>query len=295
MGLVPTVLALTIGAVRVVDQANVAEELGQGSGLVEAHQQVEALTQAVQAERAAAVTFVGGNRLGDRNAVDSAQGATDQAVQRANDTLAVAQQQAPQLATAQRQAETTLGQLPIIRSQVAAAPTPATDITTRYTSVVQRTLALDRALLGQLQTSDTAGLATALASTASATEALELERSVLDGAIASGQLEESQKAVVTGAEASYQAAASDYQAALTPQQVDQFGNFATDAANLNRQNLRDSIMATPSEGASRRMRPPGTPRWTRRRRSCARPTARPRSSSSVVVRRPPRRRATPRV
>ena len=248
VGLVPTVLALTIGAVRVVDQANVADELGQGSGLVEAHQQVGALTQALQAERSAAVVFVGGNRLGDRNAVDSAQVATDQAVARANDTLAAAEQQAPQLSTAKRQADTTLGQLQIIRSQVSAAPTPAADVTTRYTSVVQRTLALDRALLGQLQTSDTAGLATALGSTASATEALELERTVLGGAIAASQLQESQKAVVNGAEASYQAAASDYQAALTPQQVDQFGNFVTDPANQARQDLRDTIMATPTEG-----------------------------------------------
>ncbi|MDQ4119524.1 MAG: nitrate- and nitrite sensing domain-containing protein, partial [Actinomycetota bacterium] len=248
VGLVPTVLALAIGAFRVIDQADVAEELGRGGGLVEAHQEVGALTQALQAERAAAVVFVGGNRLGDRNAVDGAQAATDQAVTRANDTLAAAEQQAPQLGTAKRQADTTLGQLQIIRSQVATAPTPAADVTTRYTSVVQRTLALDRALLGQLQTSDTAGLATALGSTASATEALELERTVLGGAIAASQLRESQKAVVNGAEANYQAAASDYQAALTPQQVDQFGDFATDPANQERQNLRDQIMATPDEG-----------------------------------------------
>ncbi|MBW0103253.1 nitrate- and nitrite sensing domain-containing protein [Pseudonocardia sp. KRD291] len=247
VGLVPTILALTIGAVRVIDQANVAEELGQGSGLVGVHQQIGALGRSLQAERSAAVTFVAGNRLGDRGAVDSAQTATDQAVERTTQQLDAAEAQAPQLSTARRQAETTLAQLPVIRSQVTAGPVPALEVTTRYTSVVQRTLGLDRALLGQLQTADTAGLVTALGSGGNALEALELERTVLNGAIAASQLQEPQKALVNGAEASYQAAASDFQASLTPEQVAQFGNFDQDPANNDRAALRDTIMATPAE------------------------------------------------
>lgn len=246
VGLVPTVLALALGAARVIEQANVAEELGQGSGLIEVHQQIGALTRSLQAERAAAVTFVGGNRLGDRGAVDGAQAATDQAVQRTTQQLDNAERQAPQLATARRQAETTLGQLEIIRSQVAGGSTPALDLTTRYTSVVQRTLGLDRALLGQLQTAETAGLSNSLGSAGNALEALELERTVLNGAIAARQLQEPDKALVNGAEAAYQSASGDFQAALTPAQVGQFGNFAQDPANNDRQALRDAMMATPA-------------------------------------------------
>ncbi|RZT88696.1 signal transduction histidine kinase [Pseudonocardia sediminis] len=247
VGLVPLILALTIGAIRVIDQANVAEELGQGSGLVTVHQQIGALGRSLQAERSAAVTFVAGNRVGDRGAVDSAQVATDQAVQRTTQQLDTAEAQAPQLATARRQAETTLAQLPVIRSQVAAGPTQALDVTNRYTAVVQRTLGLDRALLGQLQTADTAGLVTALGAGGNAQEALELERAVLNGAIAASQLQEPQKALVNGAEAAYQASASDFQASLTPEQVGQFGNFDQDPANNDRVALRDAIMATPAD------------------------------------------------
>ncbi|MBN9737105.1 MULTISPECIES: nitrate- and nitrite sensing domain-containing protein [unclassified Pseudonocardia] len=249
VGLVPTVLALSIGAIRVVDQANVAEELGRGSGLVDVHRQIETLTGALQAERDTAVTFLAGNRLGDRAAVDSAQAATDDALRTTTDQLDAAEEQAPQLATARRQAETTLGQLPVIRSQVADGPTPATDVSTRYTSVVQRTLGLDRALVGRLQTAETAGLTTALGSGADAREAVELERTVINGAIAGGQLDEAQRAQVTGAEAAFQSAAGDFASSLTPEQTETFGDFAADPANAERNALRDQALAAPPGAA----------------------------------------------
>ncbi|MEU4372613.1 nitrate- and nitrite sensing domain-containing protein [Pseudonocardia alni] len=245
VGLVPTVLALSIGAVRVVDQANVAEELGRGSGLVDVHRQIETLTGALQTERDAAVRFVAGNRLGDRAAVDRAQATTDQALQASTAGLDAAEQQAPDLATARRQADTTLGQLPVIRSQVAEGPTAAADLTGRYTAVVQRTLGLDRALVGRLQTADTAGLTTAIAAGSSAREALQLERTVIGGALAAGTLEEQQRAQVTGAEASFQAAAGDFQSSLTPEQAESFGNFGASQANGERNALRDQALSVP--------------------------------------------------
>lgn len=245
VGLVPTVLALSIGAVRVVDQANVAEELGRGSGLVDVHRQIETLTGALQTERDAAVRFVAGNRLGDRAAVDRAQATTDQALQATTAGLDTAEQQAPDLATARRQADTTLGQLPVIRSQVAEGPTAAADLTGRYTAVVQRTLGLDRALVGRLQTADTAGLTTAIAAGSSAREALQLERTVIGGALAAGTLEEQQRAQATGAEASFQAAAGDFQSSLTPEQAESFGNFGAPQANGERNTLRDQALSVP--------------------------------------------------
>lgn len=245
VGLVPTVLALSIGAVRVVDQANVAEELGRGSGLVDVHRQIETLTGALQTERDAAVRFVAGNRLGDRAAVDRAQATTDRALQATTAGLDTAEQQAPDLATARRQADTTLGQLPVIRSQVAEGPTAAADLTGRYTAVVQRTLGLDRALVGRLQTADTAGLTTAIAAGSSAREALQLERTVIGGALAAGTLEEQQRAQATGAEASFQAAAGDFQSSLTPEQAESFGNFGAGQANGERNALRDQALSVP--------------------------------------------------
>ncbi|WP_224387104.1 nitrate- and nitrite sensing domain-containing protein [Pseudonocardia sp. ICBG1293] len=245
VGLVPTVLALSIGAVRVVDQANVAEELGRGSGLVDVHRQIETLTGALQDERDAAVRFVAGNRLGDRAAVDRAQATTDQALQATTAGLDTAEQQAPDLATARRQADTTFGQLPVIRSQVAEGPTPAADLTGRYTAVVQRTLGLDRALVGRLQTADTAGLTTAIAAGSSAREALQLQRTVIGGALAAGTLEEQQRAQATGAEASFQAAAGDFQSSLTPEQAESFGNIGAGQANAERNALRDQALSVP--------------------------------------------------
>ena len=242
VGLVPTVLALSIGALRVVDQANVAEELGRGSSLVDVHRQIGTLTGALQAERNATVTFVAGNRSGDRAAVDRAQAETDTALRDTTAQLDAAEEQAPQLANARRQAETTLGELPAIRAQ-ADGPAPATDVTSRYTTVVERTLGLDRALVGRLQTADTAGLTSALGAGANAREALELQRTVLNGAIAAGRLDEAQRAQVTGAEAAFQAAAGDFRSSLTPEQTEAFGDLAAPSADAERNALRDQALA----------------------------------------------------
>lgn len=249
VGLIPTVLALTIGALRVVDQANEAEELSRGGGLVDVHSQLDGLTGALQAERNAAAVFVAGNRLGDRAGLDAAQSATDQAVRGAVGQLDGAERQAPQLAGAVRQVRTTLGQLPVIRSQAAGGPTPAIDVTTRYTSVVQRVLGLDRALLGRLQTADTAGLTTALGAQASALEALELERAVVNGAITSGQLDEAQRAQITGAGSAFQAATGDVASSLTPEQAEAFGEIAAEQSIAQRQGLRDQVLATAPNAA----------------------------------------------
>ncbi|GAA1387014.1 hypothetical protein GCM10009613_21900 [Pseudonocardia kongjuensis] len=246
VGLVPTVLALSIGAIRVVDQANVAEELGRGSGLVQVHQQIETLTGALQAERDVAATFVAGNRLGDRAQVDGAQATTDEALRNTTAQLDAAEEQEPQLAAARRQAETTLGQLPVIRSQVAGGPTPAADVTTRYTSIVQRTLALDRALVGRLQTADTAGLTTAIAAGATARESLQLERTVVNTALAAGQLDEASRARMNTAEAAFRTAAGDVQLALTQDQAGAFGDFAAGPVDAERTALRDQVLATPA-------------------------------------------------
>ncbi|MFP5019526.1 nitrate- and nitrite sensing domain-containing protein [Pseudonocardia phyllosphaerae] len=247
VGLVPTVLALTIGAIRVVDQANVAEDLGRGSGLVKVHDQVTGLTGALQAERNAAGSFVAGNRSGDRAAVEQAQKATDGAVRKTSEVIDAEQQASPELSTARVQAETALGQLPVIRSQVAGGPTAATDVTSRYTSVVQRALALDRALLGRLQTTETAGLTSAVAAGDTAVEALQLERAVVNQSIAGGRLDEAERAQINGAEQSFQAAAGDYQASLSPEQDDRFGDFATGRAASQRNALRDQVLATPPD------------------------------------------------
>ncbi|MEQ3551865.1 nitrate- and nitrite sensing domain-containing protein [Pseudonocardia nematodicida] len=247
VGLVPTVLALSIGALRVVDQASVAEELGRGNSLVDVHRQVEALTGALQAERNAAVVFVADNRLGDRARIDETQAATDQAIQATTAQLDVAEEQAPALATARRQAETTLGQLPVIRSQVAGGPTPVVDITDRYTSVVQRTLALDRAVVGRLQTADTASTTTALAAGLNAREALELERTVINGAIAAGQLDGAQRTQVTGAEAAFQTAAGDFQASAAADPVG-FETVIAGPTLDQRNTLRDNVVGSPEGG-----------------------------------------------
>lgn len=245
VGLVPTVLAMTIGALRVVDQANVAEQLGRGSSLVDVHRQIGTLTDALQAERTAGASYVAAGRPPDRSALDASQRATDDAVRSTTELLGPATEQAPQLASASDQAQNQLLQIPVTRSQIDAGPTPPAEINERYTAAVQRVLGLDKAVLGQLQTSEIAGLANAIATAATARESIELQRSTVNSALGAGRLDEQQRGVVAGAEASFQTAAGDFRAALSPEQAEQFGNLAT-APRFERDTLVDRVLATPA-------------------------------------------------
>ncbi|MFC5948747.1 nitrate- and nitrite sensing domain-containing protein [Pseudonocardia lutea] len=247
VGLVPTLLALVLGVLRISDQAGVAEQLGRDNRLLEIRQGVAATAQALQAERNTAVLFVAGGRTGDRGALDRAAAETDAKLGEVRAALADASQLDASGTTALQQAEGGFTQLPVLRTDAAASPAGTDDITTRYTTIVQRADVLERALIHQGETTYAGGLGDALAATGEAREALALQHTVLAGAIAAGRLSEQAKITVTGAAAAFATAFADYQVGLTPEQLGRYGNFATDGANVELERLRTQIMATPTE------------------------------------------------
>ncbi|GAA4708613.1 hypothetical protein GCM10023215_57570 [Pseudonocardia yuanmonensis] len=247
VGLVPTLLALVLGVLRISDQAGVAEQLGRDNRLLEIRQDVSAAAQALQAERNTAVLFVAGGRTGDRGALTRAAADTDARLGEVRAALADTAQLDASGTTALQQAEGGFTQLPVLRTDAAGSPAGIDDITTRYTTIVQRTDVLDRALIHQGETTYAGGLGDALTATGEAREALALQHTVLAGAIAAGRLSEQDKITVTGAAAAFATAFADYQVGLTPEQFARFGNFATDGANVDFERLRTQIMATPTD------------------------------------------------
>ncbi|WP_374203920.1 nitrate- and nitrite sensing domain-containing protein [Pseudonocardia sp. ICBG601] len=117
---------------------------------------------------------------------------------------------------------------------------------------------------------------------------------MIGGALAAGTLEEQQRAQATGAEASFQAAAGDFQSSLTPEQAQSFGNFAAGQANAERNALRDQALSVPRASHRRWTRTRGTPPSTARSPRSTSPRRPPSRRSSTAGPGPPSRRATPR-
>ncbi|MEU7813790.1 nitrate- and nitrite sensing domain-containing protein [Pseudonocardia sp. NPDC049154] len=247
VGLVPTLLALVLGVLRISDQAGVAEQLGRDNRLLEIRQDVAATAQALQAERNGAVLFVAAGRTGDRGALAAAAADTDAKLGEVRSALADPSLLDASSTTALQQAEGGFTQLPVLRTDVAGSPAAVDDVTTRYTTIVQRTDVLERALVRQGETTYAGGLGDALTATGEAREALALQHTVIAGAIAAGRLSEQDKITVTGAAAAFGTAFADYQVGLTPEQLARYGNFATDGANVELERLRTQIMATPTD------------------------------------------------
>jgi signal transduction histidine kinase len=245
VGLVPTLLALVLGVLRIADQAGVAQDLGTGNRLLEIRQQLAVSADALRAERDAAVLFVAGNRQGDRAALESADAATDAELDKARQGLTDPAAQGPGTTTAMQQAEGGFTQLPVLRTAALSSPVPAEDVLNQYTDIIQRADVLESALLRQAQTGQNGGLADALAATTAASEALALQHTVIGGAIAAAQLREPDRTAVTGSDAAYRAAFAAYQVSLTPEQLGRYGNFATDGANVAREQLRTAVLGTP--------------------------------------------------
>ncbi|NMI01807.1 nitrate- and nitrite sensing domain-containing protein, partial [Pseudonocardia acidicola] len=244
VGLVPTLLALALGVLRVSDQADTAAALSQSSRLLDVRAQVSAAADALRAERNSAVLYVAGNRAGDRGPLRNDTAATDAQLTKLRDSIGDASTLDRTTASALQRAQGSLGQLSVLRSETLDSQTPVDDVTNRYTAVVEQVDVFERALLRQLRTPEAAGLADALTAVTTAKEQLALQHTVLGGAIAAGQLRPADVAAATATNGSFADAATEYQVALTPEQATQFGNFATDPANANRQRIENEILAT---------------------------------------------------
>ncbi|MCX6462149.1 MAG: nitrate- and nitrite sensing domain-containing protein, partial [Pseudonocardiales bacterium] len=248
IGLVPALLALALGVLRISDQAGDAAELGASNRLLEVRTEVAAAGDALRQERDEAARFVAGGRTQDRGVLDIGIGQTDDAVATA---LATVRELDPAdydatTTTALTQAEEALAQLPALRNDVGAGSTTTTGaVVQRFTGVVARVDALDRALLRQLRTPDVAGLADALTAAADVREQLELQHTVLGAAILAGALTPADVASSQASDTLIATAFSNYRLALTPEQYERYGALGEGSPEFQRRaDVRDAIATT---------------------------------------------------
>ncbi|MGD9987447.1 nitrate- and nitrite sensing domain-containing protein [Pseudonocardia sp.] len=243
VGLVPTLLALGLGALRISDQADVAANLGRSNELLAVRDQVEAAAGALRAERDAAVRFVAANRTGDRAPVDAAAQTTDAQLDKAVQALASTESPDAPGTGAQPLREVTLSMQDLRRDTTSSA-LPADGILNRYGDVVSQTDVVSRTLLRQVANPEVAGLTDALAATDAAAEQLAVQHTVVAAAVAAGRVSDTDLTLVGATENAYNAAFNTYRLSLTPEQQQRFGLFGTDPANGPRVQLGATILQT---------------------------------------------------
>ena len=248
VGLVPALLALVLGVLRVSDQASEAADLGRSSRLLEVQQRVAGAADALRQERDEATLFVAGNRVGDRGVLEIGFGQADGELDEMLSAVRGASELDPTTSSALQQTEGGLAQLPPLRTDaIENATIGASQVRTRYDDVVEGVDVLDRALLRQLRTPGVAGLADALTAVTSADEQLAVQHTVLGAAIRANRLLPGDATDVAATDNQVASDFRQYQVALTPEQLGRFGNFLDDAANAQRERLKAAILATPAD------------------------------------------------
>ncbi|TWF77985.1 signal transduction histidine kinase [Pseudonocardia hierapolitana] len=247
VGIVPALLALALGILRVSDQAGAAAELGQSTELVEVQQRVAGTADALRQERDEATLFVAGGRQGDRGVLEIGFNQSEAEAEEMLAALEGAPGLEPTSLSALAQTKGQIGQLQNLRADVTDNPSIGSrQILDRYSEVITSLDVLDRALLREVRTPGTAGLADALNAVKAAGEQLAVQHTILGAAIRSGSLPPAD-ATEVGTDTELEGAFRDYQAALTAEQFVRFGNFLDDAANAQRERLEATIVGTPPD------------------------------------------------
>ena len=250
VGLVPALLAIVLGVLRVSDQAQTASELGTANRMLELRGRVADAADALRVERDRAALFVAEQRLGDRDPLQDATGRTDAAWEQARTGFADLNDPDATAATALNEAEGGFAQLSVLRKDVGGtAPLNATQVVDRYTTIIGRTDVLARALLRDLTTPQVVGLADASTAASAASEALARQHTVLGVALRAGQVTADDRAAVSATDNALATGYSFYLLALPPNQ--ERVNFLNSPANAQRDVVKTAILNAPHRARSR--------------------------------------------
>jgi signal transduction histidine kinase len=245
VGLVPALLALTLGALRIADQAGSAADLGRGERLLELHTQVSAAGDALRQERDQATLYVAGNRTGDRGLLTTANAHSDDLLNTMRTGVQAAGTLDQSTTVAVAQANGVLGQLPSLRQDVtnnqqSTLPT----IRDRYSRAIEGVDVLDRAVLRAVRVPDTAGQIDALTALQNVEAQLAVQHTVIGNAIRAGKLQDGDANAAGNADVQIFSQYRAYQVALTPDQLQRYGSFLDDPSNADRQRLAIAVLTS---------------------------------------------------
>lgn len=194
--LVPTVVALVAGVLRIVDEAGAAPAYSRISQVVGVQQQLSDLIGALARERDLATVFVSRSRVGDRGAL----GSQFRVVDTDRGTLAGAAAQVPGLGFT-RPPLAALGGLEALRASVNTGFGPVQVVVTEYSDSIDPLIELDSALTRQLDDAAVANDAAAVHALVAGREQISRQHAIVAAALyanrlGAGQIEDLRTAAV---------------------------------------------------------------------------------------------------
>ncbi|MGH3825224.1 MAG: nitrate- and nitrite sensing domain-containing protein [Pseudonocardiaceae bacterium] len=181
--LVPTIVALVAGVLRIVDQAGAAPGYARITQIVRAQQQLSDLIGSVARERDLATAFVATGRVGDRAALDAQFRTVDGGVRVVTGALG----QVPGLDFARAPLDG-LGALVPLRASVTTGFGPVEVVVTEYSAAIDPLIELDSALTRQLDDVAVTNAAAAAHALLAAREQVSRQHAIVSAALYANRL-----------------------------------------------------------------------------------------------------------
>jgi hypothetical protein len=181
--LLPTIVALVAGVLRIVDQASAAPGYARISQIVQVQQYLSDLIGSLARERDLATVFVATGRAGDRRGLDAQFGAVDGGVR----VVAGAAGQVERLEFV-RAPLAALGALAPLRASVTTGFSPVEVVATEYSDVIDPLVDLDAALSRQLDDVAVTNIAAAAHDLLAGREQISRQHAIVSAALHSNRL-----------------------------------------------------------------------------------------------------------
>jgi signal transduction histidine kinase len=243
--LVPTLLALTLGALRIVDrtqEATALEALGRYLVLQDKTSQV---ISHLQEERHLGSMLAQNNGTGDSSAWRGTVDATDAALNDLTKSVGAPASLGGSPSAAFTQVKVNLVELEPLRQQIATGSgIDSAAVVARYTGVIEPLVVFEAALDRQLNTPPvSAGMAAGLSSLNVAREQVALQYAVVALAIARGEMLPGDADTVRASDARFNSAVDQLRAGLSAEEQARHGAFVTSPANDQRQQLKQAALS----------------------------------------------------
>ncbi|HYH31930.1 MAG TPA: nitrate- and nitrite sensing domain-containing protein [Pseudonocardia sp.] len=240
--LVPLVLAVALGVVRIVDTTAEAAERDRVARFVAVQGRVSALIVDVERERYRAAEFVATGRVDDR-ALRGSFAAVDERTAQSREALSGLSDDVSGFGLVRRQAEQTLARLPSLREQVTRSTAPASAVIAGYSELLEQLVQLDSALLSGVNTAEVLGLANSLAGLDAARNEATLQLAQMVVAVRSVPLPPTLAADLQFSDARLATRLADFRVSLDAAQRVEYAGIVAGSANSERDRFVQSVLA----------------------------------------------------
>ena len=241
--LVPSLIAVVLGGLRVADQAGEAAQFDRIAHLTGAQGEASTLIKRLQDERLRVTEFIAAGRTGDQAALQASFAEVDKEQAAVQPVLTAVYADDPAVVDAHRQAEQALALLPQLRELVLRSDSPADIAVARYTEVIDQVQPLDGALLRGVNSSEVNGLATALAALSSARNEATLQHAMIVAATAVRAPGGTELGGLAASDARLVTSLNNYRTALDTGQRVRFAELIAGPANSDRGRLVEELTA----------------------------------------------------